>query len=185
MKDQDNTQASPPATSGAELPAVAADERTGIVAAISGMVTRIFTRLELFGTFTATPSSKKTANDLAEDRTRLSSYRTLMAADRSLMAWVRTALSMISFGFTIYKILQGFEQSGTDLGEAAQPRVVGLFLIGLGTISMVMGTSEYWHRAKELSAYTSIPIWRPSFIMAVLIMLLSIFLFVAVAFRLL
>jgi len=27
--------------------------------------------------------------------------RTMMAADRSLMAWIRTALSMISFGFTI------------------------------------------------------------------------------------
>ncbi|WP_208102982.1 DUF202 domain-containing protein, partial [Escherichia coli] len=88
---------------------------TGIVAAISGMVTRIFTRLDLFGTFPATPAPKKTATELAADRT-------LMAADRSLMAWVRTALSMISFGFTIYKILQGFQQSGTVLSGAAQPR---------------------------------------------------------------
>ena len=149
------------------------------------MISKIFARLGLFGTFTATPSQKKSSNDLAEDRTLLAAHRTLMAADRSLMAWVRTALSMISFGFTIYKILQGFAQSGTVLSGAAQPRVVGLFLIGLGTISVLMGAAEYWQRAKELSAYQSVPIWRPSFIMAALIVVLSVFLFVAVAFKLL
>ena len=31
----------------------------------------------------------------------LSIDRTRMAAERTLMAWLRTALSMISFGFTI------------------------------------------------------------------------------------
>lgn len=31
--------------------------------------------------------------------------RTIMAADRTLMAWLRTSLSMLSFGFTIYKVL--------------------------------------------------------------------------------
>jgi uncharacterized membrane protein YidH (DUF202 family) len=29
-----------------------------------------------------------------------------MAANRSLMAWVRTGLSLISFGFTRYKFLE-------------------------------------------------------------------------------
>ena len=41
----------------------------------------------------------KLNDQLAIDRTRL-------AAERSLMAWIRTALSMIAFGFTIYKFLQ-------------------------------------------------------------------------------
>ena len=41
----------------------------------------------------------KISDILAPDRTRL-------AADRTLMAPVRTALSMIGFGFTIYKFLQ-------------------------------------------------------------------------------
>ncbi|MEI9889510.1 MAG: DUF202 domain-containing protein [Caulobacteraceae bacterium] len=31
----------------------------------------------------------------------LGELRTIMAADRTLMAWIRTALSMLSFGFTI------------------------------------------------------------------------------------
>ena len=37
----------------------------------------------------------------------LGETRTIMAADRTLMAWIRTALSMLSFSFTIYKFLEG------------------------------------------------------------------------------
>src|ERR1700679_1367281 len=43
---------------------------------------------------------------LAEKRTDLAMQRTSMAAERSLMAWVRTSLSMIGFGFSIYKFFQ-------------------------------------------------------------------------------
>jgi putative membrane protein len=156
------------------------------LAAIGNLISRIFARLNAWGTFAARPSPRaKTANDLAEDRTRLAAERTLMAADRSLMAWVRTALSMISFGFTIYKILQGVAASGVVLGAAAQPRTVGLFLIGLGTLCIGMGTVEYLHRARELSVHGDVPIWRPSLVMAALMVLLSVFLFVGVTFRVL
>jgi putative membrane protein len=80
---------------------------------------------------------------LAADRTDLATGRTVMAVDRSLMAWIRTALSMISFGFTIYKILDGLQQSGGSLAHDYNPRTIGLFLTGLGTASMVAGTIEY------------------------------------------
>jgi inner membrane protein YidH len=43
----------------------------------------------------ALPSSKELSLD-----------RTIQAHDRTLMAWVRTATSLISFGFTIYKFFQ-------------------------------------------------------------------------------
>jgi putative membrane protein len=62
----------------------------------------------------------KSANELAVDRTALAVKRNLMAADRPLMAWVRTALSLISFGFTIYKIPQGFEVTA----EACMSRIL-------------------------------------------------------------
>jgi putative membrane protein len=130
-------------------------------------------------------ATAKTSDELAAERTSMAAQRTLMAADRSLMAWVRTGLSMISFGFTIYKILQGLAESGAALGAAAQPRVVGLFLIGLGTLSIVMGTVEYLHRARELSAHGDVPIWRPCLVMAALLMLLSLFLFFGVTFKVL
>jgi len=40
------------------------------------------------------------------DATKLAVDRTRLAADRTLRAWSRTATSLISFGFTIYKAFQ-------------------------------------------------------------------------------
>lgn len=121
------------------------------------------------------------ANDLATD---LALERTLMAADRSLMAWVRTALSMISFGFTIYKLLQTFQQQGGGLSGAASPRVMGLFLTGLGTVAMVMGTLEYWYRLKGLRERGHYRIWQPSLVMALIMSATGLCLFVGIVSRL-
>ena len=99
----------------------------------------------------STPPSEahKTSDELAQIRTDLAVDRTLMAADRSLMAWVRTGLSMISFGFTIYKVIEGFHQEGGG-SSVTTARDVGLFLTGLGIVAVVMGTIEYWSRLKAL-----------------------------------
>lgn len=79
-----------------------------------------------------------------ESSNELASTRTVLAADRTLMAWVRTALSMISFGFTIYKFLHGLEQAGgIKLRRPEEPRNIGLFLVGLGTASLIAGIIEH------------------------------------------
>ncbi|WON74335.1 YidH family protein [Nitrosospira sp. Is2] len=132
-----------------------------------------------------TTPDTKSANMLAQDRTDLAVSRTMMAADRSLMAWIRTALSMISFGFTIYKILQGFQESGSKLPAEQTPRNIGLFLIGLGTASMVMGTIAYWQTFKELRLLQHFPVWRPSFVVALIMSGLGLFLFVGIVVKVL
>ena len=132
-----------------------------------------------------TTQETKSTNDLAVERTDLAAQRTLMAADRTLMAWVRTALSMISFGFTIYKVLEGFVQSGTPLPHANSPRNLGMFLIGLGTVSMVMGTIEYRQALKGLGRLGHYGTWRPSFVIALIMSVTGLFLFVTVAGRML
>ena len=129
----------------------------------------------------------KSSNELAEDRTLLAIKRTVMGADRTLMAWLRTALSMISFGFTIYKVLEGLK--GGDVNLVAQqydPRNVGLFLVGLGTLAMVMGTVEYWFAIKGMRPVASVAIWkRPSFVMALIISLVGLGVFVSIIANLL
>ena len=122
----------------------------------------------------------KSSNELATERTDLAASRTLMAADRSLMAWIRTALSMISFGFTIYKLLQGFQAEGVSLAHPNTPRTVGLFLTGLGTASMIMGTIEYWQRLKELNRLERFRLWRPSFVIALVMSITGLILFVSI-----
>src|SRR5689334_20870452 len=70
--------------------------------------------------------------------------RSQLAAERTLMAWVRTALSMISFGFTIYKFLQVLqEDSKVSMLRPQTPRNVGLTLIGIGTLSLVVACLQH------------------------------------------
>jgi putative membrane protein len=122
----------------------------------------------------------RSAQELAEDRTDLATSRTLMAADRTLMAWIRTSLSMLSFGFTIYKVLEGFQQAGRALPREQTPRNVGLFLTALGTVAMVMGTIEYWENIKTLRRFQPIAFARPSMIMALIMSGGGVFLFFSI-----
>jgi putative membrane protein len=123
-------------------------------------------------------------NELAAERTDLAVRRTVMAASRSLMAWVRTGLSMISFGFTLYKILQGFQSAGQQLRFMEDPMVVGLFLIGLGTFSLFAGVLEYRHTIRQLVPSQRFPIfWRPAYAIAIVIAIFGTLLFFGVLFR--
>ena len=119
----------------------------------------------------------------SELNTKLALDRTLMAADRSLMAWVRTSLSMISFGFTIYKILEAFREEGAPIHHVNTPRDVGLFLTGLGTVAMVMGTIEFWYRFKELRAEGVSMAVQPSFIMAIIMSITGLGMFFGIVWR--
>lgn len=100
------------------------------------------------------------------------------------MAWVRTALSMISFGFTIYKFLQGQLASGAAAGNA-NPRTIGLFLVGLGTLSMLAGLIEYRQTLVDLGQPRFPAIRRPSFVIALLLAVGGTFMFLSMLARVL
>ena len=122
--------------------------------------------------------------DLAVERTGLAIERTAMAADRSLEAWIRTALSMISFGFTIYKFLQYLQGEVVETMLRQQlPRNLGLFLIGLGTVSVILGTVQYFKTMKLLRKHEGQTVKRFPIMIAILIGLLGLFLFITMAFR--
>jgi putative membrane protein len=127
----------------------------------------------------------RSANELSVERTDLATLRTVMAADRSLMAWVRTGLSMISFGFTIYKLLQTFQEGGVILPNENSPRRIGLFLTALGTVSIVIGTIEYRQTLKVMHQVQHRRAWRPSFIMALIMSLTGVFVFLSLIIKLL
>ena len=113
----------------------------------------------------------------------MAAVQMLMAADRTLMSWIRTSQSMMGFGFTIYKILQGFQSSGAVLRNDVTPRNVGLFLTGMGTAAMLLGTMDYWQAIKHQQAYEPVKMWRPALFMALLMCLFGIALFAGIVSR--
>jgi putative membrane protein len=131
-----------------------------------------------------TESETLSPNELAQERTDLALFRNLMAADRTLMAWVRTSLSLYSFGFTIYKVLVAFQQGGGQLPQGHTPRNIGLFLTGLGTVAILMGTVEYWQSLKELRKVKDFRLTRPSLLMAALMSVMGVFLFISIMTKL-
>ena len=119
----------------------------------------------------------KTSDILALDRTRL-------AAERTLMAWVRTALSMISFGFTIYKFLQVLQgQSTLPVLRPQAPRDVGLTLIGIGTFAVLIACVQHWKYIKKLRPDQPYRPWDLTFIVACIIGFLGLAMIVSIILR--
>ncbi|MBP8303556.1 MAG: DUF202 domain-containing protein [Phycisphaerae bacterium] len=88
---------------------------------------------------------------LSHTRTNLSVMRTMMSADRTLMAWTRTALSMISFGFTIYKFMQYMQEQGANvIKNPYGPRNFGVALIALGIFSLIIACLQHWQVQKKI-----------------------------------
>ena len=101
---------------------------------------------------------------LAIKRTAMAVQRTAMALERSIMAWLRTSLSMVGFGFTIFKFLASMQEQGltANMRDTA-PRDIGLFLVTLGVAASFFGSWEYWKGLKDLGKeYENVKVkWFP------------------------
>ena len=86
-----------------------------------------------------------TATRLAYDRTRL-------AYENTMMAWVRTATSLITFGFTIYKFFQLEMRGGEQTPFLVGPREFALLLVGIGLASLALATWEHRQYIQLLEA---------------------------------
>jgi inner membrane protein YidH len=121
---------------------------------------------------------KSLSDELAKERSR-------QASDRTLMAWVRTSLSLIGFGFAI----ASFRDILLEGGLIRNPHkglngalVFGLSFISLGVLGLLAATLQHWNILQHLKqddfAYTG---FRPlAFVMAILLMLIGLFAFIAV-----
>lgn len=87
------------------------------------------------------------------DRTELALKRTVMAADRTLMAWTRTSLSMISFGFTVYKFMQYMreEDKAVLIRTERGAQNFGLALIGTGIVVLLIACIQHWYFTRKLN----------------------------------
>ncbi|MHA2183256.1 MAG: YidH family protein [Promethearchaeota archaeon] len=74
--------------------------------------------------------------------TKLAVDRTVVAMDRTLLAWIRTSFAMIGFGFVIFRFLPLWSETNFVLIQNG-PKIFGIFLIGLGTLSLLIASLQY------------------------------------------
>lgn len=128
---------------------------------------------------------KDRATVLAQERTELAVERTIMASERSLMAWIRTALSMIGFGFSIYKFFQYLPEelaTGT-VARPQAPRNLGLSLIALGTLGLAAAAWQHRRFLNRIGASHTRHVWSISFMVAMFVILIGCLTFYGVLLR--
>jgi len=122
---------------------------------------------------------------LAKERTDLATERTILASERTLMAWMRTALSMIGFGFSIYKFFQYLpeELAAGNIRRPNAPRNLGLTLIALGTLSLSAAAWQHRNFLNKMGASQARHVWSVSFVVALCVILIGLVTFYGVWLR--
>ena len=115
--------------------------------------------------------------------TQLAVDRTRAAYERTMMSWIRTATSLITFGFSIYKFfqLEGLERS--QQSRLIGPREFALMLVSIGLISLVLATIEHREHIRELGAQYAGRQRSLAVAVAALISILGIIALLAMIFR--
>jgi putative membrane protein len=76
--------------------------------------------------------------------------RTALSSEQTLMSWVRSSLSLFTFGFSITQFFYFLAQSQEDPEVAAGPRRLGISLIVVGIVVLVLGLFEHLKRIRHL-----------------------------------
>jgi putative membrane protein len=131
-------------------------------------------------------SSPKTASSVSAS-TQLGINRTRAAAERTLMAWIRTCLSLISFGFGIDKFVQYIQktQPGRNIDPIQAGRILGMSFILLGTFAMWAAVYQHWQTLQHLKRgeFNYEARWSLAIVVSVGLILIGAFAFVGVVLR--
>lgn len=115
--------------------------------------------------------------------TELAKERNRAAEERTLMAWIRTALSLIGFGFGIERIVTVIEQSlGGTVNPVRLSRILGLSFIALGTFAMLYAAIDHRQQLQRIQRNDLIYLSRhsPSLVVAYVLALLGTVAFVGI-----
>ncbi len=120
--------------------------------------------------------------------------RTRLSLERTMMSWVRTAVSLIGFGFAIVQFFEHLQQMPgvrpADRPDA--PRFLGLALIACGILALLISMWQYRWTVRYLwgGSFASIAgmtregMQSPVLAIAVLLICIGLFAFFAVLLRL-
>ncbi|HSU04484.1 MAG TPA: DUF202 domain-containing protein [Acetobacteraceae bacterium] len=120
--------------------------------------------------------------------------RTRLSLERTMMSWVRTAVSLIGFGFAIVQFFERMQQMpGVRAAYTPNaPQYLGLSLIACGILALVISIWQYWWTVRYLwgGSFASIAgmtqegMQSPVLAIAALLICIGLFAFFAVLLRL-
>jgi putative membrane protein len=115
--------------------------------------------------------------------TELAFARTRAAYERTMMSWIRTATSLITFGFSIYKFFQIEKPLEVHQDRLIGAREFAFLLVSIGLISLMLATVEHSHNIRALRAQCPDEHRSLAVLLAALILVLGILALVAITYR--
>ena len=100
-----------------------------------------------------------------------------------MLAWVRTATSLITFGFSVYKFFQIVRTDGEQKAHLIGARQFGILLVSIGLASLALATVEYRQNIRRLGAEYQARPRSLAVIVAALISLLGVIAMILIVFR--
>jgi putative membrane protein len=128
-------------------------------------------------------SDSKTPNVLVvPDANQLALERTRLAYERTLLAWIRTAATLITFGFTLYKVFQ-YEGDKAAAEHPLGTRNFAILMISIGLAALLLATIDHTRTVRLLRAQHGKMPSSLAAVLAALISLLGILGLLAAIFR--
>jgi len=89
----------------------------------------------------------KTPKDL---RLPAALVRTALSSEQTLMSWIRTSLSLFTFGFSITQFFYYLEQQKEGIQISAGPRRMGFALVCVGIVVLLIAMVEHVLRLRKM-----------------------------------
>ncbi len=115
--------------------------------------------------------------------TQLAFERTRNSYETTMMSWIRTATSLITFGFSIYKFFQIEAPSEKQQNYLIGPRGFSLILVSIGLVSLVFATLEYRGSIQALGVQYAGKRRSLAVVVAAMISILGVLALLAMVFR--
>jgi putative membrane protein len=118
---------------------------------LKSLFTDLMSKIDAF--FTVRGGREEPAAAKPDFNTQLSIDRTFLAHERTLMAWIRTAASLISFGFTIYKFFQLEAKGRVPTSQVIGPRSFASIMILMGLFALLIATIQHCANMRRQGTY--------------------------------